>query len=83
MPQHHIRAAAHDRDVGMAKITALSWRAGAAGVVIAGLLTFAFGHHVAASGGPAVPRNDQGSILIPAQPPAPAAGSGQVTSGAS
>jgi hypothetical protein len=83
MPQHDIRAAAHDRDAGMAKITALSWRAGAAGVVIAGLLTFAFGHHAAASGSPAAHRNDQGTILIPAQPPAPATGGGQVTSGAS
>jgi hypothetical protein len=83
MPQHDIRAAAHDRDAGMAKITALSWRAGAAGVVIAGLLTFALGHHPAASSGPAEHRNDQGTIVIPAQPPAPASGTGQVTSGAS
>jgi hypothetical protein len=88
MPQHDIRAAAHDRDAGLAKITALSWRAGAAGVVIAGLLTFAFGHDAAASGGaaahrPGVHRNNQGTILIPAQPPAPATGGGQVTSGAS
>ncbi len=83
MPQHDIRAAAHDRDAGMAKITALSWRAGAAGVVMAGLLTFALGHHPAAGGVPAKYRNDQGTVLIPAQPPGPASGTGQVTSGAS
>jgi hypothetical protein len=60
MPQHSIptdaqsRDAAASRDSGMAKVTALTWRAGAAGVVAAGLLA-----------------------------PQQAAGTGQVTSGAS
>jgi hypothetical protein len=86
MTQHDIRTAAQSRDAvlsrdsGMAKVTALSWRAGAAGVVAAGLLTFALGHHAAASD---VPAGHQGSIQVPAQPPGQAAGSGQVTSGAS
>jgi hypothetical protein len=53
MPQHDIRTAAQNRDPGMAKIiNALTWRAGAAGVAAAGLLTFAPGRHAAASGGP-------------------------------
>jgi len=88
MPQHDIRTvvqsrdAAASRDSGMAKVTALSWRAGAAGVVAAGLLTFALGHHAEARDVPAGHQN-KGSILIPAQPPQPAAGNGQVTSGAS
>ena len=83
MPQHHIRTAAQNRDAGMAKITALSWRAGAAAVVVAGLLTVALGQHQAESGAPASHRSHQSTILIPAQPPLPAAGTGQVTSGAS
>jgi hypothetical protein len=89
MWQHDIRSAARSRDAaanrdsGMAKVTALTWRAGAAGVVAAGLLTFALGHHAAASSAPAGNQNNRGSIQIPAQPPQQAAGSGQVTSGAS
>jgi hypothetical protein len=89
MSQHDIRTAvrsrdaAANRDSGMAKVAALTWRAGAAGVVAAGLLTFALGHHAAASSAPAGNRSNQGSIQIPAQPPQQAAGSGQVTSGAS
>ena len=89
MTRHDIRTAVHSRDAvlsrdsGMAKVTALSWRAGAAGVVAAGLLTFALGHHTAASEVPAGHQDNQGSIQIPAQPPQQATGSGQVTSGAS
>ena len=45
MPEHDARAAARDRDAGMAKITSITWRAGAAGVAVAGLLTVALGHH--------------------------------------
>jgi len=67
----------------MAKITALTWRAGAAGLAVAGLLTVALSHHAEASSSAPVHRNDPGTILIPAQPPQPAAGSGRVTSGAS
>jgi hypothetical protein len=83
MPQHDIRTAAQARNTGLAKINALSWRAGAAGVAIAGLLTVALAHHPVARSVPAGHRTDQGTILIPAQPPRQAAGSGQVTSGAS
>jgi hypothetical protein len=89
MTQHDVRTAAQSRDAvlsrdsDMAKVTVLSWRAGAAGVAAAGLLTFALGHHTAASSGPAGHQSDQGSIQIPGQPPGQGAGSGQVTSGAS
>jgi hypothetical protein len=84
MPQHDVRTAAQNRDTGMAKITALTWRAGAAGVAVAGLLTAALGHHPVARTVPAGHRHDNGSILIPAQPPRQASGgTGQVTSGAS
>ena len=89
MPQHDLgvaaqnRDAAQHRDEGMARISALSWRAGAAGVAVAGLLTFALGHHPVGRTVPAGHRGDRGSILIPAQPPRQAAGTGQVTSGSS
>jgi len=83
MPQHDIRTAVQNREAGLAKITALSWRAGAAAVAVAGLLTAALGHHPGARSVPAEHRNNQGTIVIPAQPPGQAAGTGQVTSGAS
>jgi len=79
MSEHDARAAARGRDAGMAKITAITWRVGAAGVAVAGLLTVALGHH-ADSG---QTNHGQNTIVIPAQPPQPAAGPGQVTSGAS
>ena len=83
MPQYDIRTAAQNRDTGMVKITALSWRAGAAGVAVAGLLTVALGHHPVARTAPARHRSHHASIVIPAQPPHQSAGTGQVTSGAS
>jgi hypothetical protein len=54
-------------------------------VVCSALIAVAFGHHAAAqqpkTGNGGTP--GQGTIVIPAQPPAPAPGAGQVTSGAS
>jgi hypothetical protein len=79
MSEHDARAAARERDAGLAKITSITWRAGAAGVAVAGLLTVALGHHAEAA---RVSRSPS-TIVIPAQPPQPAAGTGQVTSGAS
>ncbi len=79
-------SAAAVRDDGLRKVTRLTWRAGAAGVVCSALIAAAFGHGVAsqhAAGNRGSGQHGNGSILIPAQPPAPAAGSGQVTSGAS
>jgi len=39
MQQCDTRTAAQNRDTGMAKITALSWRSGAAGIAVAGQVT--------------------------------------------
>jgi len=83
MPQHDIRAATQVREAGLAKISMLTWRAGAAAVAVAGLLTAALGHHSAARAAPAGHRNEHGAIVIPAQPPGQTASTGQVTSGAS
>jgi hypothetical protein len=77
MSEHDARAAAWHRDAGMAKITAITWRAGAAGVAVAGLLTVALGHHAPQAS------HSRATIVVPAQPPQSAAGPGQVTSGAS
>jgi hypothetical protein len=86
MRRDRARSAAAARDDGLRRITRLTWRAGAAGVVCSALIAAAFGHDVAA--GDATTRGGtshqgRGAILIPAQPPAPAQGSGQVNSGAS
>jgi hypothetical protein len=80
MPGNDMRGAAARRDDGIRKISRLTWRAGAAGVICSGLIAIALGHHPqAAAARPA----GQGTILVPNQPPAPARGAGQVTSGAS
>jgi hypothetical protein len=76
--------AAAARDAGIRRISKFTWRAGAVGVVCSALIAVAFGHHAAAQ----QPRTGNGNagpgtIVIPAQPPAPAQGAGQVTSGAS
>jgi len=74
------------RDTGLRKVTRLTWQAGAAGVVCSALIAAAFGHGVAsqhATDNRGSSRAGQGTIQIPAQPPVPAPGSGQVTSGAS
>jgi hypothetical protein len=68
------------RDDGLRKVTRLTWRAGAVGIVCSALIAVAFGHNVSRT----APRPPApGTIVIPAQPPAPAQGAGQVTSGAS
>jgi hypothetical protein len=72
------------RDAGIRRISKFTWRAGAIGVVCSALIAVAFGHHAAAQ----QPKTGDGNgghpaIVIPAQPPAPAQGAGQVTSGAS
>lgn len=80
MRQNDQRFAAAIRDDGLRKVTRLTWRAGAVGVICSALIAAAFGHNVRQS--PAGP-SQQGTIVIPGQPPAPAQGAGQVTSGAS
>ncbi|HEY2551490.1 MAG TPA: hypothetical protein VGI64_13015 [Streptosporangiaceae bacterium] len=82
MRQGSERSAAAVRDDGLRRISRLTWRAGAAGVICSAVIAAAFGHHVKSTS-PATSRPSQGSILIPAQPPAAGSGSGQVTSGAS
>ena len=82
MGRDDVKFAAAARDDGIRKISKVTWRAGAVGVVCSALIAVAFGHQAAAqpqkSGHPG-----QGTIVVPAQPPAPAHGAGQVTSGAS
>jgi hypothetical protein len=80
MRRDDMRFAVAVRDDGVRKVTRLTWRAGAVGVVCSALIAVAFGHGVRHT---APSHSSQGTIVIPAQPPAPAQGSGQVTSGAS
>ncbi|HEV2241490.1 MAG TPA: hypothetical protein VGR98_10650 [Streptosporangiaceae bacterium] len=84
MRRDDVRYAAAARDAGIRRISKFTWRAGAVGVACSALIAVAFGHHTAAQ----QPKTGNGNaghpaIVIPAQPPAPAQGAGQVTSGAS
>jgi hypothetical protein len=73
-------AMAAARDQGLRRVTRLTWRAGVIGVIGSALIAAAFGHNVRRSD---VAPPQQGSVVAPGQPPAPAQGAGQVTSGAS
>jgi hypothetical protein len=75
-----VRSAMARRDDGVRKVTRLTWRAGVAGVVCSVVIAVAFGRHADAE---VSQHSQQGIILVPNQPPAPATGAGQVTSGAS
>jgi hypothetical protein len=81
MPGDDMRAAAARRDDGVRRVRRLTWRAGAAGVIGSALIAAAFGHHAADQTAHRHARPP--GILVPAQPPSTAPGSGQVTSGAS
>ena len=48
MRRDDVRFAAAARDDGLRKISKLTWRAGAAGVLFSAAIAVAFGHHVAA-----------------------------------
>jgi hypothetical protein len=74
------RLAVAARDAGLRRISKLTWRAAVIAVVCSALLAAAFGHGVRRTE-PA--RTGPGTIVIPAQPPKPGKGAGQVTSGAS
>jgi hypothetical protein len=81
------RSATAARDAGLRRVTRLTWQIGAAGVACSAVIAAAFGHS-AAHARAATPRapvtqQGRGQLQIPAQPPAPAAGAGQVISGAS
>lgn len=82
----NVRYAMLARDEGIRKIGKWTWRTGAAAALCSAAIALAFGHHAAAStagGGSSNGNNGGGSIQVPAQPPAPGQGGGQVTSGAS
>jgi hypothetical protein len=114
MRRDDVRFAAAARDDGLRKISKITWRAGAAGVLCSAVIAVAFGHHVTTpqpatvhggtsgtgssgagsgggtsgtggssrtNGGGTSGSGGQGTIVVPAQPPAPASGAGQVTSG--
>jgi hypothetical protein len=85
MRRDNAGAAVNARDDGLRKVTRLTWRVGAAGVVCSALIAAAFGHGATSSHATThtSTQQGQGTILIPAQPPAAAPGSGQVNSGAS
>jgi hypothetical protein len=82
--QGTLHAAVDERNTGFRKIGRITWRAGAVGLVFSGLLAGVL-HNSSVSeahrSGSAGPQSGQGGVLIPGQPPAPASGSGQVTSG--
>ena len=83
LAQHRAAAA---RDDGLRRISRITWRAGAAGVACSAMIAVALSHHAAAAQQPGTGGGGnpvQGTIVVPAQPPAPASGAGQVTSGAS
>ena len=48
MRRNDVQFAAAARDDGIRKISKVTWRAGAAGVVCSALIAVAFGHHAAA-----------------------------------
>jgi hypothetical protein len=86
MRRDHVRFAMAERDDGLRKISKVTWRAGAVGVICSAVMAVAFGHHAAAaspSTNPGTGSRQHGSILVPAQPPASSQGAGQVTSGSS
>jgi hypothetical protein len=72
--------AARERDEGIRKVSRITWRAGLTGVVCSALIGVALTHHAEAGAGHG---QQSGTIVVPGQPPQPAKGSGQVTSGAS
>ena len=83
MRRDEVRFGAAARDDGLRKISRYTWRASAAGVACSALIALAFGHHGVATQSKTSGNPGQGTIVVPAQPPAPAGGAGQVTSGAS
>jgi len=78
-----IARAARDRDTGVRKVAGLTWRAGLAGVACSALIGGALAHQADASTASTDHGPQRGEIIIPGQPPRPATGSGQVSSGAS
>jgi len=75
--------AARERDSGVRKVSRLTWRCGLAGVACSAVITGALAYHADASTVAPHPHHQSGGIVIPATPPQPSSGSGQVNSGAS
>jgi hypothetical protein len=85
VPQYDARTAgaARERDSGVRKVSRLTWRCGLVGVACSAILTGALAHHGDAGAATAPAHHQSSGIVIPATPPQPASGSGQVNSGAS
>ena len=85
MPQYDARTAgaARDRDSGVRKVSRLTWRCSVAGLACSAAIAAALAHHSDASATASHPHHQSGGIVIPAKPPQPTSGSGQVNSGAS
>jgi hypothetical protein len=78
-----VSSAIAKRDQGVKRISRLTWRATAVSLACSGIIAFAFGRHTDDQAA-RQPAGQHGSIVVPNQPPAPAAGGApQVTSGAS
>jgi hypothetical protein len=81
MPGDDQQSAAARRDAGVRRVSRMTWRAGAAGVICSAIIAVAFGHH--AEAGTAPPGSGSGTITVPNQPPTSAPGAPDATSGAS
>jgi hypothetical protein len=91
--QHDPRSAARERDLGLRKVGRITWRAGLAGAACSAVIALALGQHAPAaastggtsgSGGKVTrEHSDQGTIVIPSQPPQSVVGPGHVASGGS
>jgi hypothetical protein len=79
-----VHSAVARRDDGIRRVSRLTWRAGAAGVIGSALIAVAFGHHAQASQATSGSTGGSGGIVVPGAPPRPAGGGEQhVVSGAS
>ena len=81
MAQYDPWFAVDERDLGVRKVSRLTWRAGLIGAAVAAVLGVVFAHPASASR--TQTRDEPSGIIIPGQPPQPSSGGGQVTSGAS
>ena len=81
MPGDDQHSAAARRDAGVRRVSQLTWRAGAVGVICSAVIAVAFGHH--AEAGTAPPGSSSGTIVVPNQPPTSAPGAPNATSGGS
>ncbi len=88
------RRRAGERDAGVRKVSRVTWWAGTVGAACSVMIATGFAEHASAASGSSGTggthaehtrrtQDGQGTIVIPNQPPSPAAGQGQVNSGAS